>query len=492
MNWAYELLGLSPGADEGSVKRAYAKLLRTTRPDEDPTAFQRLHNAYKLVLAQASQRLVVGLPPAAATKPIAASTDQQSATTPTHSPLSVIQAPAMTPAMLGGTSRAAINLDAITNRVLTFVDQAQAASELVPWLGEQPELWSVQVKSLVGQRVLSQLFSEPRPMAGAYLDSLLRFFDLDHVLSGVNPFAIQQLRRRQIMLWELSEENRTELAVRTRLFFDGTQRPDSLRAQQLLSELRSPLTLQTVVRTALKHLVASQLAQFTRDFCDNRLEELPPALNQKTVRFWQLATDKTRMSWPRYLVGLSRALAAAIGAALALTVIVVIGVLVGGSFTEGERIALAIAGGLILSALAIWSLFAGWSWLRLWQASREIPSERPPWLRRYFVPSACFVTLLMHYAAGLESIAIIASIAIFSLSIRRFNRHYPGKPPKKTQQRNSYLGLLYFAALAISRGVADASKAPFALIIAIAAIALWSIDFWRHRSVFKRASAYPQ
>ena len=46
----FETLGLDRKADLMQIKRAYARLLRTHRPDEDPVAFQRLHEAYEACL----------------------------------------------------------------------------------------------------------------------------------------------------------------------------------------------------------------------------------------------------------------------------------------------------------------------------------------------------------------------------------------------------------------------------------------------------------
>lgn len=49
---AWERLGLTPAADEREIKKSYARLLKTTRPDDDPVAFQALRNAYEEALAQ--------------------------------------------------------------------------------------------------------------------------------------------------------------------------------------------------------------------------------------------------------------------------------------------------------------------------------------------------------------------------------------------------------------------------------------------------------
>lgn len=46
MAW-WEVLGLEPDADTRSIKRRYAQLLKSHRPDEDPEGFQRLHEAYE-------------------------------------------------------------------------------------------------------------------------------------------------------------------------------------------------------------------------------------------------------------------------------------------------------------------------------------------------------------------------------------------------------------------------------------------------------------
>lgn len=46
----FELLGIDEGADEREIKRAYARWLKTTRPDDDPQGFQHLNNAYNKCL----------------------------------------------------------------------------------------------------------------------------------------------------------------------------------------------------------------------------------------------------------------------------------------------------------------------------------------------------------------------------------------------------------------------------------------------------------
>ncbi|MEN2396516.1 J domain-containing protein [Pseudomonas halotolerans] len=56
----WQVLGLTPDADERSIKRAYARLLKIHRPDENPNEFQRLREAYEASLAEARWRAQAG------------------------------------------------------------------------------------------------------------------------------------------------------------------------------------------------------------------------------------------------------------------------------------------------------------------------------------------------------------------------------------------------------------------------------------------------
>ncbi|KPX42105.1 DnaJ domain-containing protein [Pseudomonas ficuserectae] len=52
----WSVLDLGHDADERSIKRQYARLLKTTRPDDDPVAFQALRDAYEQALDWARNR----------------------------------------------------------------------------------------------------------------------------------------------------------------------------------------------------------------------------------------------------------------------------------------------------------------------------------------------------------------------------------------------------------------------------------------------------
>ena len=57
MDWedCWDVLGIEPYSDKRTIKITYAKLLKKTRPDEDPEGFKALHDAYKEALDEVTE-----------------------------------------------------------------------------------------------------------------------------------------------------------------------------------------------------------------------------------------------------------------------------------------------------------------------------------------------------------------------------------------------------------------------------------------------------
>ena len=53
-----ELLGVEPGADARELRRAYTRLIRVYKPEQEPEKFQRIRAAYELLLRMRDGRVV--------------------------------------------------------------------------------------------------------------------------------------------------------------------------------------------------------------------------------------------------------------------------------------------------------------------------------------------------------------------------------------------------------------------------------------------------
>mgnify|MGYP002783566809 CR=1 FL=1 len=67
-DWPWGVLGVEPASDALAIKRAYAKKLKVTRPDDDPDGYQQLRHAYEVALDWA-QRVAAEQALAAHTEP---------------------------------------------------------------------------------------------------------------------------------------------------------------------------------------------------------------------------------------------------------------------------------------------------------------------------------------------------------------------------------------------------------------------------------------
>ena len=162
---ARALLGIDRDADERDIKRAYARLLKATRPDEDPEGFQHLNEAYRVSLAELPQdKTVVPLvrsapPPERDPPPL-----------PARGTAVDDSAVARTPAF----DRVAFSRTAMTQAAMV------TPQDLRRWLVEHPDLVLLQNKHAAVPALVEALEVE-RPLQSTHLDVLLVFFGIDEV-----------------------------------------------------------------------------------------------------------------------------------------------------------------------------------------------------------------------------------------------------------------------------------------------------------------------
>lgn len=490
MNWAFELLGVAPGTDAASVKRAYARLLRITRPDEDPAGFQRLHAAYKLVLAQAAEHagtpahaVVAASPSPETPRPVpstaAPSPAPASVPTPPRAPASVppaVPAPVAAP-VPGSTYTAAPASDPgiLAQAVIRSAIEAENANALTRWLERRLEFWSIPVKLQTGQLVLNALFRQPQAMSTDCLDALLQFFDFNHVLAGVNPVALQELRARQTTLWELLPANHRELAKRMRVMWG--QQPGLVSLRKDIALLQRPFSWLRTVWVGARPSRALQMGRLAHTLLgkQGRLEHLPPSIDRHHVDFWLHAATTRAMSWQRFILGSLRIglvallLSCLVGSITFLTTLPPDN-LWQSTMTSGGATAMIVFGA--------WLIYSGCIWLDCWQGLPENAPTRKPWLRWFSVPLLCAFALLFDEAGASFLLMMPIAMAIVVLAARRLSRRAGVKPIPMT---TTFIVVSVIASVLLTNLQESIDYHAVALTL-LTALALWVADLWRHRA----------
>lgn len=473
MNWAFELLGLRPGAEAADVKRAYARLLRTTRPDEDAEAFQRLHAAYKTALAHANRK-------AAASPAASISVPHTEAARPSPALRAAPATPPSTPAHAPNVSVPVVAMGPLTGAVIQAAVDAQNGNALLRWLQSRAEFWSIQVKSQAAQVVLQRLFQQPQAISAECMDTLLQFFDLNHVLSGVNPVALQNLRMRQRILWELVPQNQHELARRAGLMRNG--RPDVLLLRKNLALLQRPLHWIGATRAAMQSDRARSLANLVRVLSNNgRIDDLPPSIDRPHATFWlRAATAGAQLTRERFILN---SLRASVFALITVLVVVGVGVLSAGSDGVNWREMARVSGVLGGSVLGLWLLLAGCWWFDQWQGMPESAPTRWPWLRRLAIPAVCASSLAV-YSINQATLTQLLISLCFIFSIRKLRRRLIdaggiGKRFDIPLTPIIWVGIMTVSVLSRMHSISDISVMP---VLALLTLAISIADLWRHRA----------
>lgn len=234
----FHRLGVGPGAGEREIKRAYAKALKQTRPDEDPVAFQQLNEAYQAALAAARARgpeEEAGPWTAAAAQPVMQVQFQMEM--PGQDPMSVPVAMPVAASATGAVPPPApardFDFDAFLREFAARCDEHPAG--LVDWLHTVEALYDIGFKQAVGGALYDWMVHDdqaPMLRSGQY-EELDRFFSFDFSSLLVprnsarwavasekttrygepRPFAIRQLKRpfskaRELLLGAVPGMNR--------------------------------------------------------------------------------------------------------------------------------------------------------------------------------------------------------------------------------------------------------------------------------------------
>ncbi|BCT92283.1 hypothetical protein LYSHEL_13070 [Lysobacter helvus] len=280
--------GLGSGASVRDLKRAYAQRLKAARPDEDPAGFQQLRAMYEAACWMIDDDADVAVMPA---------------NQAIHAPIGAVVSPEP--------DASAQSIDTLHPALLAF-GRADDAAGLRTWLLAQDVLWSLKHKGEAASDIATMLWEELPPFGEHAFDVLAGFFDEWQIDRGRDPVQVALLRETLIVRWYLLPEHASDLA---RAMIDRHLAATPRAANAWVRQLKRPFARWQVLLFSLIPGVPTRLHALLQWLGVSRIA-LPPEIDPRQVTFWNAAGNRTVLSEPRTLVGLSRAAAYAFATTL--------------------------------------------------------------------------------------------------------------------------------------------------------------------------------
>lgn len=424
MNWGLQWLGLEPDADERAIKRAYATRLRSTRPDEDPTGFQQLHEAYQAALAWSQYR---------------AQWDAEENTgdaDEAHAPLQVPQertAMDMPPADRDPLPDPALDVEQIAREV---VDQAAGAlpDVLSQWLQDQPWSWSLSEKPRISEAVLQHLaWTQPQIHEDSF-DALSACFGWSELDSGVDPLEMDECRSRLHGLWLYHHEEAADPTV----FREPVQRYiEPTEDDPNLARLRRPWNRLRALLSASLPGRAHDMGEFIARL---RVTERNPPLQPRQVAFWQALCRSNEVNGPKMQLALFRSVVLAVGFSGFMLMLGLADGMAGGRQGYWSYNGPALAGGVTLLLFGT-VLMPLWGFV-LWQVGSEHPRRRAWIVRLLAIPVLSLVALWILLTADARPVGVVLAWLLAALALVRLL----ARGRLQMAFRPWMLGLFFFAA----------------------------------------------
>ncbi|MES2670310.1 MAG: hypothetical protein V4673_07850 [Pseudomonadota bacterium] len=511
LHWSLAHLGLPGDADARAVKRAYATKLKTTRPEDDPEGFQRLHEAYQAALDWMQSRETDIDIDIDADIDTFAEDAQSGAVTLTLSQDMLFErlgaqsdAPFGMPALAVedafdeaedryGDRSAIASSDAIPSEASArfdpgaLIDDCIASamhahdSELLNWLNAQPALWSLAHKTRIAPWLLQRLHERRPPIEARRFDTLAEFFGLLDLHSGYDAYTIHRLRHRLQLAWEIETRQTRALAERTAQ--DGGSMAANLRqAGRILGQLSRPLHWPQALWAGLMPGYPSAVRSFLRRLDYGNLDDLPAAIREEQIAFWNAAGDRSRFSIPRWAVSVARLFAYTLAIALVFALFTT--TTSSGSPLRATPI-VDVIGGSFATMLAGWLSYLAYDAFMRWQALPESATSRSPWLRAASIPILGVGALAAAKWLDLdEGGSILCSLAVFLLALQRYRRRND-LPLNTALKFRIWYVIPFFFGVVVLVWISESNSFLLSLGITGVALALWALDMRKQRAALR-------
>ncbi|RXR07146.1 J domain-containing protein [Pseudoxanthomonas composti] len=291
----YRLLNIGRNADRSEIKRSYARVLKTTRPDDDPLAFQRLQEAYAFCLAQLGRETDPRDHPAADSHvPLTAgrSAEQSGARLP-EEPLATTHELSWTALQLA--PRAALDVPGFQEELRQRMDGGKV-SHLSRWLYEHEALYSIDLKMALRPAVAEVIARSPRaPTEDHCLPHVMAFFGLDKVDHDGLSEQLQHI---------LADKQRQHAFDRALSRLRSSNK--TWRERQIGLELTGPDSPQHRLLVTLVPGLPAQIGAAIHQLAQVAPNLQHPDLNLGNIAFWRQVLDANRLTRPRVVCVLLR------------------------------------------------------------------------------------------------------------------------------------------------------------------------------------------
>ena len=175
----WTVLGLKPGADRAEIRRAYARLLKTTNPEDDPEGFMRLREAHDAALNQLQWRQQWP--------------DAEADETPAAPPPEPLSAPAEDPQLAAERDDLLARQEALLAAIAAGADGQRAAFDA---LRAAPALDGVAARAEV-EAWLTRVIAASLPASDPLVVPAIDQFGWDDLPRGSMPPAVAALLQRR-------------------------------------------------------------------------------------------------------------------------------------------------------------------------------------------------------------------------------------------------------------------------------------------------------